>query len=185
MSTDDIDLFADAHEGVQVSDEKLGTIADLSKKLMKAKKRLEELEEAVSKGKDYIRTLEERDIPDAMAAIGMSSFKLDTGEVIEVENLVRGSIPEKHKPEAFAWLRSTGNGDLIKRDVTVKFGRNEDAKAQKVLEELKALGCAPISKENVHHGTLSSWAKEQVQKGVDLPAEILGLYIGRRAKVKA
>lgn len=185
MSTDDIDLFSDAQEGVQVSDISLGTISALTKKLKQAEFELGDLELAVSRKKEEIRILQEREIPDAMASIGMSSFKLDTGETIKVENLVRGSIPEKHKDEAFRWLRGHGGGDLIKRDITVQFGRGGDAKAAALIEELKSKGMSPKDKEAVAWNTLSSWAKEQLERGVDLPAEILGLYIGRRATVKA
>ena len=56
-------------------------------------------------------------------------MKLADGSAIEVKEIYSATIPVARKDGAYNWLRENGLGDLIKNEVTVSFGRNEDNKA--------------------------------------------------------
>ena len=64
-----------------------------------------------------------------MKEMSLSSLKLADGSSVEVKPIYGASIPIAKREEAFNWLRQNGLGDLIKNEVIVSFGRNEDDKA--------------------------------------------------------
>ena len=75
-----------------------------------------------------------------------------------------------------------GFGDIIKREVTAKFGKSDD-NWKIAVEALQARGIKIETKEAVHHSTLKAFAKEQMEAGTDLPVDLLGLYTGFKSKI--
>lgn len=61
--------------------------------------------------------------------IGLTRFDLDDGSVVTVKPTYGGYIKHDNKEEAHKWLKDHGHDDLIKNQITVAFGRGEDAKA--------------------------------------------------------
>ena len=98
--------------------------------------KLKTLEDKILKAEDDLKKLkEEADvlsgevIPTMMTEMNISTLKLADGTAVEVKPIYGASISAERKEEAFNWLRINGLGDLIKNEVTVSFGRNEDNKA--------------------------------------------------------
>jgi hypothetical protein len=52
------------------------------------------------------------------------------------------------------------------------------------VQSLKQKGLDPAVKESVHPQTLNAFVKEQLTSGKDLPADLFGVYVGSRAKLK-
>jgi len=52
-----------------------------------------------------------------------------------------------------------------------------------VLSQLDTLGIDTTTKESVHHSTLNSFCKEQMEKGTDIPVITFGLYSGFVTKI--
>ena len=61
--------------------------------------------------------------------MGLSSLKLADGSAVDVKPYYAANISLKNREAAYNWLRSNGLGDIIKNEITVSFGRNEDNKA--------------------------------------------------------
>lgn len=184
MNDDDFDIFADS-QNMSVSDNALGNVSALANELKKHEKRIAELEEETKAIKALKREIEIRKLPDAMAEAGIKDFTLEDGSKIVVTEVVEGSIPKDKETMAFAWLRANKAGDLIKNQVTMKFGRGDDKKVADIIKVLETtFQVKPEQKEAVAWNTLCAWAKEQLAQGKDLPLEILGLWHGRKAKVK-
>ena len=80
-------------------------------------------EESVSKLKEKANALSEFEIPKMMEEMHITKLKLKDGEAVEIKKIYSGSIPPENKEAAFTWLRDHDLGDIIKRDVTVTFGR--------------------------------------------------------------
>ena len=58
--------------------------------------------------------------------MNISTLKLADGSAVEVKPIYGASIPKDKQEGAFKWLRDNGLGDLIKNQIIVAFGRNED-----------------------------------------------------------
>ena len=79
--------------------------------------------------KDYKKHLAENVLPNLFAEVGLSELKLADGRHLKVSNYYGASIKDAKKEAAFNWLRNKGFGDLIKNQVSCRFGRDEETLA--------------------------------------------------------
>lgn len=142
-----------------------------------------ELTSQLDEKQKQLRAISEVEVPRMMDDLGIKIIGLDSGEKISIDEKITASIGKGKAEEAFAWLRANGHGDLIKRNVSVEFGRGDDEKAAKLKAAIESMGFATKDKSDVHHMTLTSFVKEQMKKGVAIPKEALGVWIMRRTKI--
>jgi hypothetical protein len=74
-------------------------------------------------------------------------------------------------------------GDLIKNEITVSFGRNEDNKASDYANLAESNGYQPVQKLKVEPMTLKALFRERVEKELDLPSEHFNLFKGNKTKI--
>ena len=94
------------------------------------------------------------------------------------------SIPVSKREEAFKWLRDNGLGDLIKNEVTVSFGRNEDNKAATYAVLAQGQGYQPVQKLKVEPMTLKALVRERIESGREIPSDLFNVYAGSRTTIK-
>lgn len=129
------------------------------------------------------RELEEREIPNALAEAGVSEFTTLEGLKVSTKFIV-GSIPAERKEEAFEWLDSHGHSSIIKRGVQVAFDKGSEKAAEEAASAMRRMGLEPKITLNVHAQTFMSFAREQIQKGSELPLDRWGVFYGTKAVVK-
>lgn len=179
-----IDFTADAPGALaSASSDLLKRITNLAESRASTVSLIETLEERLKAAKERLRHVEEVELVEALDLAGMEEFKTKDGVKIGVKRIVAGSIPSKTADEAFKWLRENGHGGLIKREVSVSFGKGEDQTADETLELLRRYRLEPKDKTTVHAQTLGAWAREMIDEGETIPLDILGIYVGRRATV--
>jgi hypothetical protein len=122
-------------------------------------------------------------IPTMMQEMNISTLKLADGSSVEVKPVFGASIPVAKKEEAFKWLRDNGLGDLIKNEVTVAFGRNEDIKAGDYAILAKGQGYEPVQKLKVEPMTLKALVRERLESGQEIPSDLFNLFTGNRTKI--
>ena len=64
-------------------------------------------------------------IPMLMDEMGIERVDVD-GATVELKPFVSASIPADRKQDAFNWLREHGLDDIIKNDIIVSLGREQD-----------------------------------------------------------
>ena len=128
--------------------------------------------------------LSEEIIPTMMTEMSLSSLKLADGSSVEVKPVYGASIPVSRKEEAFKWLRDNGLGDLIKNEVTVSFGRNEDNKAVQYAVLAQGQGFQPVQKLKVEPMTLKALVRERIESGREIPSDLFNVYAGNRTSIK-
>lgn len=178
----------DADTKVDPSDHGKAGIARLASKQATLAEEISVLEAAVKEKKKELQRVEEQDLPEAMDAIGMSEFTLTDGTKISIKTFYNASIPGERKEEAFTWLDENGHGGIIKTDVSVAFGRGELEIARAFVEFARGFNEAAIDPEleqGVHWQTLRSFVKEQIEGGSALPLDLFGVFVGRKAHLKA
>lgn len=131
-------------------------------------------------------TVTEKDLPEAMDAAACKTFEdAKTGKKITVKDEVRASISKPNQAEAHKWLRDNNHADLIKNEIKVPLDKGKDNIAGEILTLLKKkFDIEAERSESVHASTLSAFCREQLSKGVELPAAPLGLFIRRVAVIK-
>ena len=123
-------------------------------------------------------------IPTMMSEMGLSELKLQDGSHLKVSTSYRATITEANKEAAFNWLRNNGLGDIIKNEISVSFGRNEDNKAASYAELAKGQGFQPTQKMKVEPMTLKALVRERIEAGKDMPTEIFGVFSENKTTIK-
>ena len=122
-------------------------------------------------------------IPTMMQEMNISTLKLADGSSVEVKPVYGASISVANKEAAYTWLRENGLGDLIKNEITVSFGRNEDNKASEYANLAKGQGYEPVQKLKVEPMTLKALVRERLESGQEMPSDLFNMFTGNRTKI--
>ena len=163
----------------------IGKNEDLSK-LSKQVLKLKDLEDEVKTKEKNLKDLNiisGEVIPTMMTEMNISTLKLADGSAVEVKPIYGASISPDKKEEAFNWLRNNDLGDLIKNEITVSFGRNEDNKALQYANLAQGQGYQPVQKLKVEPMTLKALVRERVESGQDMPSDLFNVFAGNRTKI--
>jgi len=123
-----IDFEKDQQDAMSKT-ENIQSLADQVEKLESLQTRLQLQEDNMKSTKKEIERLSGDIIPTMMSEMGLAELKLQDGSHLKVSTSYRATITEANKEAAFNWLRNNGLGDIIKNEISVSFGRNEDNKA--------------------------------------------------------
>jgi hypothetical protein len=160
------------------------------KSLSNQVEKLKNLEDHILAKEEELKTLKQQAdvvsgevIPTMMLELNISTLKLADGSAVEVKPVYGASISAEKKEEAFEWLRSNGLGDLIKNEITVSFGRNEDNKAIAYATLAQGQGFQPSQKLKVEPMTLKALVRERLESGKEMPTELFNVFAGNRTKI--
>ena len=123
-------------------------------------------------------------IPTMMSEMGLSELTLKDNTKLKVSPSYKAHISEANKEMAFNWLRENGLGDIIKNEISVSFGRNEDNKAADYAELAKSSGFQPTQKMKVEPMTLKALVRERLESGKEMPTEIFGVFTENKTTIK-
>ena len=140
-------------------------------------------EDQIKKLKKDIDLISGEVIPTMMQEMNLSTLKLSDGSSVEVKPVYGASISPSKKEEAYNWLRNNGLGDLIKNEITVSFGRNEDNKAMAYANLAQGQGYQPVQKLKVEPMTLKALVRERLEAGQEMPTDLFNVFAGNRTKI--
>ena len=159
------------------------SLSDQVIKLKELEDDLETKEKELKELKRHIELVSGEVIPTMMQEMNISTLKLADGSSVEVKPVYGASISVAKKEEAYTWLRENGLGDLIKNEITVSFGRNEDNKASQYAVLAKGQGYEPVQKLKVEPMTLKALVRERLESGQEMPSDLFNVFAGNRTKV--
>ena len=160
------------------------SLADQVERLEAMQKQLEIQEEAIKEKKKQIQHISGEVIPTMMSEMGLAELKLHDGSHLKVSTSYKAHISEANKEMAYNWLRENGLGDIIKNEISVSFGRNEDNKAADYAELAKGQGFQPTQKMKVEPMTLKALVRERIEAGKEMPTEIFGVFSENKTTIK-
>ena len=170
----------------RVNDSGLLSIADCCHRLVDLENEASTLEEQLKHTKEEMLSIKQEKIPAIMQEKNLTQLKLNDGSAIEIRNFYGISIPKDpdQRATAYQWLRDNNLGDIIKNEISARFGRNEDGKALEFSKLAAANGYEVQQDLKVEPMTLKATLREMHEKGADLPPEeIFKTFVGRQAKV--
>ena len=160
------------------------TLSDEVLKLRAMEDQLKIMEEALKNKKKEIDRISGEVIPTMLSEMGLSQLKLADGSAVDVKPFYSASISAQNKEKAYEWLRNNGLGDIIKNEISVSFGRNEDNKAANYAELAKSNGFQPTQKLKVEPMTLKALVRERIEAGKEMPTEIFNVFVGNKTTIK-
>jgi len=158
-------------------------LSDQVTKLQSLEDEIDEQEKKLKELKRNQELLSGEVIPTMMTEMNISTLKLADGSAVEVKPVYGASIPAAKKEDAFNWLRKNGLGDLIKNEITVAFGRNEDNKAMAYANLAQGQGYEPVQKLKVEPMTLKALVRERLESGQEMPSDLFNVFAGNRTKI--
>ena len=193
----DIDLLED----VAPASNELGAVTGMAQKMYDLENEITSLEEKLKSKKQDLRMLAEQDLPDLMQELNLKDFTLKNGAKVEVKEVISGSVPSQGaidrakeedkrvelqmlQQQCFDWLRANGGGDLIKSNVEVQFGKDEDEACNQFTQKLRDEKLYYKRAVGVHPATLNKYIQERLGDGKDVPLEMFRVYTGRKANIR-
>ena len=176
--------FETDQEEVLDRTENLSKLSNKVKELQGIQKSIETLEKSLKETKKNYDNVSGEIIPTMMSEMGLSQLKLMDGSSVEVKPYYAANISLRNREEAYNWLRSNGLGDIIKNEITVSFGRNEDNKAAEYANLAKGQGYQPTQKLKVEPMTLKALVRERIENGKEMPTDIFNVFVGNRTTIK-
>lgn len=171
--------------GASAPSDKLEQLHELLEEALALEGAVAQMEDDLKAAKSALHSLRTGRIPDLMAEMQMDeiSFK---GWSIKIDDFVSGSLPKDpaKRAKAIEWLESNDAAGLIKTDVSVSFGRSEHEAATSLWQSLESDGLPASLQSSVHAQTLQAFARQRIRDGESIEPEILGLYVGKVAKMK-
>lgn len=129
----------------------------------------------------------EGELPLAMREMELTSFTLDDGSVVSIEDELKPpsmAANSKNRGPLLEWLIEHGHGDAIKASTTVAFAQDDPRKAE-VDKALEKIGVPFEYFQTMHPQTLGALLRELVEAGEEIPLDELGVQVYCRAKVKS
>jgi hypothetical protein len=145
---------------------------------------IEKTEESLKEQKKQKDHVSMEVIPTLMSEMGLAELKLVDGSVVTVKPNYSASITVANREAAFNWLRNNGLGDIIKNEISVSFGRNEDNKAADYATLAQERGFQPTQKLKVEPMTLKALVRERIEAGKEMPTEIFNVFVGNQTTIK-
>ena len=164
--------------------ENIQSLADQVERLDQLLKQIELDEDLLKQKKKNSEHLSGEVIPTMMAEMGLSHLKLMDGSSVDVKPNYSASISIANREKAFNWLRENGLGDIIKNEISVAFGRNEDNKAADYAALAEERGFQPTQKLKVEPMTLKALVRERIEAGKEMPTEIFNVFVGNKTTIK-
>ena len=178
-----IDFEKDQQDAMKKT-EGIGSLADQVERLELCDDRIADIENDLKMMKKKRDHISGEVIPTMMSEMGLAELKLSDGSHLKVSTTYRATITEANKETAFNWLRDNGLGDIIKNEILVSFGRNEDNKAATYAELAKGQGFQPTQKMKVEPMTLKALVRERIEAGKEMPTEIFGVFSENKTTIK-
>jgi hypothetical protein len=178
-----IDFETDQQQVIQKTDN-IQSLADQVERLEKMNRGIEKTEESLKEQKKQKDHVSMEVIPTLMSEMGLAELKLVDGSVVTVKPNYSASITVANREAAFNWLRNNGLGDIIKNEISVSFGRNEDNKAADYASLAQERGYQPTQKLKVEPMTLKALVRERIEAGKEMPTEIFNIFVGNQTTIK-
>ena len=164
--------------------ENIQSLADQVERLEGLNKRIETSEQNLKDLKKAYQHISGEVIPTMMSEMGLAELKLQDGSHLKVATSYRATITEANKEAEFTWLRNNGLGDIIKNEISVSFGRNEDNKAADYAALAQERGYQPTRKLKVEPMTLKALVRERIEAGKEMPTELFNVFVGNKTTIK-
>lgn len=149
--------------------------------LLTAKAELEAAQDSLNTAQARVNDLEQKLIPDLMDEAGMDKFTTREGVHVALVKDVRANTKN---PDLHEWLRSTGNGGLIKSVVTVPFTKGHDDDARELVKELGKRELRADFVQDVAWNSLQTLVRDMMKKGEEVPLAQLNIHLIPKVQVK-
>lgn len=157
--------------------------------VMETMREQEALSKKLAAVEKKLRLYTERLIPSVMAGMNSNLLRTPGGLQIEIVSEIVGSLPKdpERRGQAFEYVRSTGNGGLIRTEFSVEYGveTEEDVERFRELLESHKINEVAVVKQGqtINHQQMMKFLRDQTKEGVAVPLDAFGAHVRTYAKI--
>lgn len=177
-------------------------VAKLSNRATFLQTEIEGLSARLKEREKELAKIETLDLPELMDSFGMSKFTLTDGTQIEVKSIIRASLPapstihnaksvllreelQERLDAGVKYLQDHNAGALVKSVLEIEIGKGNSELISRVIETLeKEFNLYANHNVSVHPMSLSSYVKERLENGDDIPSETFAVFTGRKTSIR-
>ncbi len=208
--TDKAPAFLKKAKKPEVAADKLDQVKALVKKYRDETFEANQIATSLSEKQAILNRLKKEEIPSLMEKFGIPSITVEAegnypAFTAERKPFYSAGIsadwPEEKKQEAYDYLESIGEGDLITNEVSYRFPREYQPAVAQFIREVQKIKLMILPKgkkkkerlsvpppevsKGVHSGTLKKWLRERVESDGKMPKlDKIGGFVGVVAEVK-
>ena len=119
-----------------------------------------------------------------MNELNLKTLKLKDGSEISVGNKFFASIKADKKAEAYDWLRTAGLGDIVKNEITVRFGKAKITRLWLMLPLQEDKVMIRNKKFLFMHATLRLTLEDFHSRGGKIPPEFFNTFEKNQTQIK-
>ena len=171
--------------------EDLSTLTGMADAIIRQDEYTKKVEGELKEAKKKLLKMTDEDLPTMMTEANTIKFVMEDGSEVSIKPQYGASIRVDNRPTAYQWLRDNGFGYLIKNQIIVSFGVDEDEIATEFMNFIEGHLKVKYQKENlvsqvekIEPMSLRTWVKERNENGEEFPMELFGAFIGQRAVIK-
>nr|QIG67169.1 hypothetical protein EVB34_064 [Rhizobium phage RHph_TM26] len=162
----------------------LAAIAQTARDIVAQQEAVERAEAELKKAQNRLKDLQETTMVDLMNDAGQTELTTVDGYIVSIKETVRGQPTKENAPAAYKWLRDKKHGGIIKSTIQAQLGKVDEKLVAKALAALSKLKIQAGVKEEVHWQTLGALVRELLDKGENIPLDLLGVQVIKGAVVK-
>ena len=162
----------------------LGELSKLCEQMAKDAAEIAVIEADLALKKKALHEVKAGKIPALMVELNLKDLTLTSGaKIILARKVSCKFIPAVHT-DALNWLDAHGFSQMIRREVAVAFERGQEDTAARATQILTEAGFTPQIVKDVHHATLSAWARRMTDEKQPIPADLFNYDFFNYAEVK-
>ena len=174
-----------------LTNEDLSTLTGMADAIIRQDEYTKKVEGELKEAKKKLLKMTDEDLPTMMTEANTIKFVMEDGSEVSIKPQYGASIRVDNRPTAYQWLRDNGFGYLIKNQIIVSFGVDEDEIATEFMNFIEGHLKVKYQKENlvsqvekIEPMSLRTWVKVRNENGEEFPMELFGAFIGQRAVIK-
>ena len=174
-----------------LTNEDLSTLTGMADAIIRQDEYTKKVEGELKEAKKKLLKMTDEALPTMMTEANTIKFVMEDGSEVSIKPQYGASIRVDNRPTAYQWLRDNGFGYLIKNQIIVSFGVDEDEIATEFMNFIEGHLKVKYQKENlvsqvekIEPMSLRTWVKERNENGEEFPMELFGAFIGQRAVIK-
>ena len=125
--------------------------------------------------KRRLREISEHLLPNAMEEAGLGNIRTADGKVeIRLKSEVFAHFSDAKEGAVVSWLRSIGEGGMVRNVLTVELGPGKDNAAVQLETQAKEMGLDCSRKEYVNTTSLKAFVRKRLEDGEEVPMRDIG-----------
>jgi hypothetical protein len=165
-------------------DNQLTKISQLGNEYIRLSNEVMQLENLLELRKRQLNIISSKELPDAMATIHMTEFKLMNGYRLRVKPILVCKLLKEKADEADQWLATHGHDGMVKRNLAIELPKTVDSESYQALTAaIEQQGFKYNDTKVIHPQTLNRWAREMEEEGEVIPEDIFSVFRGKKTEI--